>query len=141
MLFTGPYCFPNPIFCGCWISSCFKLPDIRFKFIQFLQNFSKVVVLGRRNATVPEEYQVNQTEAEKEGRLVQVTVGWYKVNFLSLDYHIKNTLSVHFISDFVRCMKMWWGMPRDRVTSPEMVQHLALTKITQQSQVCQFHEP
>ncbi|CAB4031242.1 Hypothetical predicted protein, partial [Paramuricea clavata] len=38
------------------------------------KNFSKVVVLGRRNAAVPEEYNVNQSEAESEGRLVQVTV-------------------------------------------------------------------
>ena len=38
-----------------------------------------MIVLGRRNATVPEEYNVKQVEAESEGRLVQVTVGKFSL--------------------------------------------------------------
>ena len=39
------------------------------------KNFSKIVVLGRRNTTVPETYNIDQSAAESEGRLVQVIVG------------------------------------------------------------------
>ncbi|XP_028411804.1 oxidoreductase HTATIP2-like [Dendronephthya gigantea] len=52
------------------------------------KNFSKVVVLGRRNATVPDEYNVKQAEAESEGRLVQVTVDFETLT--------KDTVGEHF---------------------------------------------
>lgn len=39
------------------------------------KNFSKIVVLGRRSTTVPKTYNIDQSAAESEGRLVQVTVG------------------------------------------------------------------
>ena len=41
----------------------------------FLQNISKVVSLGRRNATVPTEYSVDQKAEEDSGRLEQHIVG------------------------------------------------------------------
>lgn len=52
------------------------------------KNFSKVTVLGRRNVTVPENYNVNQAEAESEGRLVQVTVDFETLT--------KDTVGEHF---------------------------------------------
>ena len=42
---------------------------------EILQNVSKVVSLGRRNATIPEEYSVDQKAEEESGRLEQHVVG------------------------------------------------------------------
>lgn len=42
---------------------------------EFLQNVSKVVSLGRRNATVPEGYSIDQKAEEESGRLEQHVVG------------------------------------------------------------------
>lgn len=45
-------------------------------------------MLGRRNTTVPESYNVDQSAAEKEGRLEQVTVGKLLVYLLKLNAEI-----------------------------------------------------
>jgi len=42
---------------------------------EILQNVSKVVSLGRRNATVPEGYSIDQKAEEESGRLEQLVVG------------------------------------------------------------------
>ena len=42
---------------------------------EILQNVSKVVSLGRRNATVPEGYSIDQKAEEESGRLEQHVVG------------------------------------------------------------------
>lgn len=52
------------------------------------KNFSKIVVLGRRSTTVPKTYNIDQSAAESEGRLVQVTV-----DFETLD---KESVGEHF---------------------------------------------
>ncbi|XP_046855030.1 oxidoreductase HTATIP2-like [Xenia sp. Carnegie-2017] len=54
------------------------------------KNFAKVIALGRRNATVPEQYNVDQAEAEKEGRLVQVTVDFETLTKESVAEHFQD---------------------------------------------------
>lgn len=64
---------------------------------EILQNVSKVVSLGRRNATVPEEYSVDQKAEEESGRLEQHVVGT-EIFFNSCNFPVffKKILQLNF---------------------------------------------
>lgn len=59
------------------------------------QNISKVVSLGRRNATVSAEYSVDQKAEEESGRLEQHVIGkiYSKITYFNI-FHVRNSSTV-----------------------------------------------